>query len=447
MANAVENLEKLERRLTITLPIADITTEVEKRLKARVRTTKAPGFRLGKVPLKMVAQMYGAQTQNEVINQKVGAAFSQAVQENDLKIAGAPRFEEKTGDDVKSDELAFYAFFEEFPEIKMGDLGSLELEKAIANVTDTEVDKTIGVLRKRQAHFHVKGEDSEHGKGNGNIIAEDGDRITMDFIGRIDGVEFDGGKAEDLPFILGEKQMLPEFEDAVRGMKTGETKTFPLTFPENYHGKDVAGKTAEFSVTVKKIEWAHLPEIDQEFAKTLGIKDGNVDQLREEIRTNLQREVKNRLMTINKNRVMNALINVSEFDIPQALVKQEINELTDLTRRDLAVRDPSRKDMALPPELFTAQAEKRVRLGLLLGELMKDNKLAVSDDTLKEKATEIASSYENPQMVMEYYLNEPNRRKELEAMVTEENAVNYVFSKAKVVEKEVPFDELMAQQL
>ncbi len=447
MANAVENLEKLERRLTITIPVTDITTEVEKRLKERARTAKAPGFRPGKVPMKMVAQMYGAQIHNEVINQKVGAAFSKAVQDNDLKIAGAPRFEEKTGDDVAQDEVAFYAIFEVYPEVKIGDLGSVELEKAIADVTDAEVDRTIDILRKRQAHFHVKGEESEHGKGTGNVVAEDGDRVTIDFTGRIDGVEFEGGKAENFPFVLGEKQMLPEFEDAIRGMKTDETKVFPLTFPENYHGKDVAGKTAEFTVVVKKIEWAHLPEVNEEFAKALGVKDGNVKKLREDIKANLQREVKNRLIAINKNRVMDALIKVSEFDIPQSLVKQEIGELTELTRRDLAIRNPSHKDVALPPELFTAQAEKRVRLGMILGELMKDNILAVSDDKLKERATEIASSYENPQMVIDYYLNEPGRRKELEAMLMEENAMDYVFGKAKVTEKEVPFDELMAQQM
>lgn len=447
MANAVENLEKLERRLTITIPVTDITTEVEKRLKERARTAKAPGFRPGKVPMKMVAQMYGTQIQNEVINHKVGAAFSKAVQDNGLQIAGAPRFEEKTGDDVAQDEVAFYAIFEVYPEVKIGDLGTIELEKAVAGVTDAEVDRTIDILRKRQAHFHVKGEDSEHGKGNGSVVAEDGDRVTIDFTGRIDGVEFEGGKAENFPFVLGEKQMLPEFEDAIRGMKTGETKVFPLTFPENYHGKDVAGKTSEFTVEVKKIEWAHLPEVNEEFAKALGVKDGSVEKLREDIKTNLQREVKNRLIAINKNRVMDALIKVSEFDIPQSLVKQEIGELTELTRRDLAVRNPSHKDVALPPELFTAQAEKRVRLGMILGELMKDNVLAVSADKLKERATEIASSYENPQMVIDYYLNEPGRRKELEAMLMEENAMDYVFGKAKVVEKEVPFDELMAQQM
>ena len=447
MANAVETLEKLERRLTVTLPVKDITTEVEKRLKVRARTAKAPGFRPGKVPMNMVAAQYGAQIQNEVINEKVAAAFNQAVQENNLRVAGYPRFEEKTGDDVSKDDLAFTATFEVYPEVKVGDLSTVELEKAVATVTDADVDRTLDILRKRQAHFHVKGEDSEHGSGGDNAAAEDGNRVTIDFTGRIDGVEFDGGKAEDFPFVLGEKQMLPEFEDAIRGMKVGETKVFPLTFPEDYHGKDVAGKTAEFTVTLKKIEWAHLPDVDEAFAKALGIEDGSVEKLRADIKANLEREVKNRLTAINKNRVMDALIKVSEFDVPQILVKQEIGELTDMTRRDLAVRNPAQKDIALPPELFTNQAEKRVRLGMLLGELMKDNILAVSADKLKERATEIASSYENPQMVMDYYLNDPGRRKELEAMVMEENAMDYVFGKAKVVEKAVPFEELMAQQL
>ncbi len=382
-----------------------------------------------------------------MINEKVAAAFNQAVQENNLRVAGYPRFEEKTGDDVSKDDLAFTATFEVYPEVKVGDLSTVELEKAVATVTDADVDRTLDILRKRQAHFHVKGEDSEHGSGGDNAAAEDGNRVTIDFTGRIDGVEFDGGKAEDFPFVLGEKQMLPEFEDAIRGMKVGETKVFPLTFPEDYHGKDVAGKTAEFTVTLKKIEWAHLPDVDEAFAKALGIEDGSVEKLRADIKANLEREVKNRLTAINKNRVMDALIKVSEFDVPQILVKQEVGELTEMTRRDLAVRNPAQKDIALPPELFTNQAEKRVRLGMLLGELMKDNILAVSADKLKERATEIASSYENPQMVMDYYLNDPGRRKELEAMVMEENAMDYVFGKAKVVEKAVPFEELMAQQL
>lgn len=447
MANAVENLEKLERRLTITIPIPDITTEVEKRLKVRARTAKAPGFRPGKVPMKMVAQQYGAQLHNEVLNEKVGAAFNKAVQENDLRIAGAPRFEEKTGDDVGQGEVAFYAIFEVYPEVRIGDLSAVELEKAVADVTDAEVDRTIDILRKRQAHFHVKGEDSEHGKGGDNVEAEDGDRVTIDFTGRIDGVEFEGGKAENFPFVLGEKQMLPDFENAIRGMKPDETKVFTLTFPEDYHGKDVAGKTAEFTVTVKKVEWAHLPEMNEEFAKTFGIADGNVAKLREDIKNNLKREVKNRLIAVNKNRVMNALLSVSEFDVPQSLVKQEIGELTEMTRRDLAIRNPAHKDIALPPEMFTSQAERRVRLGMILGELMKDNALAVSEDKMKERAAEIASSYENPQMVIDYYLNESSRRKELEAMLMEENAMDYVFSKAKVVEKVMPFDELMAQQM
>ena len=303
------------------------------------------------------------------------------------------------------------------------------------------------ILRKRQAHFHVKGEDGEHGKGGDDVSAQDGDRVTIDFTGRIDGVEFEGGKAEDFPFVLGEKQMLPEFENAIRGMKVGETKVFPLAFPEDYHGKDVAGKTAEFTVTVKKIEWSHLPELDDAFAQALGIKEGGVAKLREDIRTNLEREVKNRLISINKNRVMDALIDVSEFDIPQALVKQETDQLIEMTRHDLSVRNPAQKDIALPPELFAAQAEKRVRLGMLLGELIKDNILAVSADKLKERATEIAASYENPQMVIDYYLNDPGRRRELEAMIMEENAVDYVFGKAKVTDKAVPFEELMNQPL
>ncbi len=444
MAYAVENLEKLERRVTITLPVEEISAEVQKRLKIRARTARAAGFRPGKVPLKMVGQMYGTQINADVLNERVNKAFNEAVAENNLAVAGTAQIDAKT-EGVPEGTVQFYATFEIIPEVEIGDLSALEVEKASCEVTDADVDKTIDILRRRGAHYHVKGEDSEHGKGNGSDVAENGDRVTIDFVGKIDGVEFDGGKADGYLFVLGEKQMLPEFENAVLGMKVGESKTFELPFPENYHGKDVAGKTAEFTVSLKKIEWAHLPELDDEFCKQLGITEGGADKLREDIKKNLIREIKNRIATINKSNVFAKLVDANAFDIPKAMVEQEINELIDFTRRDLAARNPSHKDDELPRDMFTAQAENRVRLGLLLGELMKDNILAVSPEKLKERAEEIASSYQQPQMVIDYYMNDSNRRRELENILMEENAVDYIFSKAKVTEKALPFEEVMAQ--
>ena len=438
MAYAVENLEKLERRVTITLPVEEIGAEVQKRLKIRARTARAAGFRPGKVPLKMVAQMYGAQINADVLNENVNKAFNDAVKENNLAVAGTARIEEKK-EDVPEGNIQFYAIFEIIPDVELGDLSALEVEKVACEVTDENVNHTIDILRKRGAQYHVK--------ENSSDVAEDGDRVTIDFVGKIDGVEFDGGKADGFTFVLGEKRMLPEFENAVLGMKVGESKTFPLPFPENYHGKDVAGKTAEFTVSVKKIEWPQLPEIDDEFCKQLGVTEGGADKLREDIKKNLTREIKNRIATVNKSGVFAKLVEANEFDIPKAMVEKEIDDLIEFTRRDLAARNPAHKDDELPRDMFTKQAENRVRLGLLLGELMKDNVLAVSEEKLKERAEEIASSYQQPQMVIDYYLNDANRRRELENILMEENAVEYIYSKAKVTEKNVPFEELMAQPM
>ena len=441
MATAVETLDKLERRMTITLPLADVQAEVEKRLKIRARTAKAPGFRPGKVPMKMVAQQYGYQVETEVLNDKVGRAFNDAATENNLRVAGFPRIEPKTG--AGEDVVAFDATFEVYPEVKVGDLSAAEVEKITSAVTDAEIDKTIDILRKQRVHYHVKGEHGAHGDGGADQSAQNGDRVTIDFVGKIDGVEFQGGKAEDFPFVLGEGRMLPEFEAAVLGLKVGESKTFPLTFPEDYHGKDVAGKTAEFTVTVKKIEWAHLPEVDAEFAKSLGIADGDLAKMREDIKSNLEREVNNRVKSKTKDSVMNALIKVAELDVPKALVEQDVDRLVEMTREDMAQRGMNVKDMPFPRELFNAQAERRVRLGLILAEVVKANKLEATADQVKSQVEEFAQAYEDPQQVLKYYYSDRRRLAEVEALVLEENVVNYVLGKAKVTEKPVAFDELM----
>ncbi len=437
MAYAVENLEKLERRVVLTLPVAEISAEVEKRLKVRARTARTAGFRPGKVPLKMVAQMYGAQIHNDVINERINKALNEAVAENKLALAGPADIDAKT-DDVPEGNVQFYATFEVIPEVKVNDLSALEVEKSVCEVTDTDVERTIDILRKRQATYQPKGDDA---------VAENGDRVTIDFVGKIDGVEFAGGKADGFPFVLGEKRMLPEFEAAIVGLKVGESKTFPLPFPENYHGADVAGKTAEFTVTLKGVELTQLPELTDEFCKQLGVVEGGAEKLREDIKKNLVREIKNRIASLNKQHVFNELVKANEFDIPKAMIEKEIDDLVAFTRRDLEMRNPEHKDDDLPRDMFNAQAESRVRLGLLLGELMKDNVLDVTPEQLKERAEEIASSYQQPQSVIDYYMNDANRRRELENILMEENAVAYIFEKAKVTEKAVAFEDLMAQQL
>lgn len=443
MATAVETLDKLERRLTISFPIADVKSEVEKRLKVRARTAKAPGFRAGKVPMKMVAAQYGYQVETEVLNDKVGQAFALAANENNLRVAGYPSIEPKTGEGVAEGNVAFDATFEVYPEIVIGDLSGAEVEQVKSDVTDAEIDKTIDILRKQRVHFHVKGEQGAHGDGGADQSAQNGDRITVDFVGKIDGVEFAGGKAEGFVFVLGEGRMLPEFETATLGLKAGESKTFPLAFPEDYHGKDVAGKTAEFTITVSKIEWAHLPEVDADFAKMLGVEDGNIEKMRSDIKENLEREVRGRVKAKTKESVMDALVKAVSFDVPQSLVAQDTERLAEMTRQDMAQRGMNVKDVPFPKELFAAQAERRVRLGLILAELVKTNSLQATADQIKAQVEDFAQSYEDPQQVVKYYYSDRNRLAEVEALVLEENVVNYVLGKAKVADKQLPFDELM----
>ncbi len=443
MATAVETLDKLERRLTISFPVADVQSEVEKRLKQRARTAKAPGFRPGKVPMKMVAAQYGYQVETEVLNDKVGQAFAAAANENKLRVAGYPSIEPKSGSDVAEGSLAFDATFEVYPEIVVGDLSVAEVEQVKSDVTDAEIDKTIDILRKQRVHFHVKGEQGAHGDGGADQSAQNGDRATVDFVGKIDGVEFAGGKADGFAFVLGEGRMLPEFEAATIGLKVGESKTFPLAFPEDYHGKDVAGKTAEFTITLTKLEWAHMPEVDSEFAKMLGVEDGDLVKMRADIKDNLEREVRGRVKSKTKESVMDALVKVVEFDVPKTLVAQDSERLAEMTRQDMAQRGMNVKDVPFPADLFNAQAERRVRLGLILAELVKANNLQATTEQIKAQVEDFAQSYEDPQQVVKYYFSDRNRLAEVEALVLEENVVNYVLGKAKVTDKVLPFDELM----
>lgn len=440
MATAVDTQASLERRLTLSFPATEVRKEVEKRLKAQAKTARAPGFRPGKVPMKMVAAQYGYQIESDVLNDMVGRAFNQAANEQKLKVAGFPKIEPKQ--DAPEGMLSFDASFEVYPDVKLTDLAGMEIETVKTDVTDAEIEKTIDILRKQRVHYHTKGEAGEHGTG-GNPVAENGDRVTVDFVGKIDGVEFPGGKADDYTFVLGEGRMLAEFEAATVGLKVGESKTFPLSFPEDYHGKDVAGKTAEFTITLKKLEWAHLPEVDAEFAKSLGMADGDLGKMREDIKVNLEREVKGRVKARNKEAVMDALVKNTEMQVPKALVEQDSQRLAEQTRQDMAQRGMDVKNMPFPAELFATKAERRVRLGLILGQLVEENKLQATAEQVKAQIEDFAQSYEDPKEVLKYYYADRRRLADIEALVLEENVVNYVLGKAKVSVKDVPFDELM----
>jgi len=435
MAVTVETLEKLERKITLTLPVGAIQTEVDSRLRKLARTVKMDGFRPGKVPMNVVAQRYGYSVHYEVMNDKVGQAFASAANEAQLRVAGQPRITESQNS--PEGQMAFDAVFEVFPDVKIADLSNATVEKISADVTEAAIDKTVEILRKQRRTFALRPKDAG---------VQDTDRVSVDFEGKIDGEPFAGGKADDFQFIVGDGQMLKEFEEAVRGMKLGESKTFPLAFPADYHGQDVAGKTADFLVTVKKVEAAHLPEVDASLAKSLGIADATVEGLRADIRKNLEREVKYRLLARNKQAAMDALLAQAELDLPKSSVQAELDRMVESARADLKQRGIKDADKApIPDDMFRPQAERRVRLGLVVSELVRVNDLQAKPEQIKSHIDELAASYEKPADVVRWYYGDNRRMAEVEAIVIENNVTDFVLSKAKVSDKAITFDELMGQ--
>ncbi|OGB33166.1 MAG: trigger factor [Burkholderiales bacterium RIFCSPLOWO2_12_FULL_61_40] len=435
MAVTVETLEKLERKITLTLPVGSIQSEVDSRLRKLARTVKMDGFRPGKVPMNVIAQRYGYSVHYEVMNDKVGEAFASAANEAKLRVAGQPRITESEAS--PEGQMAFDAVFEVFPEVKIADLTTAEVEKISAEVTDAAIDKTVEILRKQRRTFAQRPQDA---------AVQDTDRVTVDFEGKIDGEPFAGGKADGYQFIVGDGQMLKEFEDATRGMKLGESKTFQLAFPTEYHGKDVAGKTADFMVTLKKVEAANLPDVDGELAGSLGIADATVEGLRADIRKNLEREVKFRLLGRNKQVAMDALIEKAELDLPKSSVQAEVERMIEGARADLKQRGIKDADKApIPDEVFRPQAERRVRLGLVVAELVRSNDLHAKPEQIKAHIDELAASYEKPADVVRWYYGDNRRMAEVEAIVIENNVTDFVLGKVKVSEKAISFDELMGQ--
>jgi trigger factor len=433
MTVTVETLEKLQRRITLTLPLASISGEVETRLKKLARTVRADGFRPGKVPMSVVAQRYGYSVQYEVMNDKVGEAFNSAANEAKLRVAGMPKITQK--DESADGVMAFDATFEVYPEVKIGELSQVSVERIATEVTEAAIDKTVDILRKQRRTFQQR----PLAEG-----AAETDRVTIDFEGKIDGEPFAGGKAEAFQFIVGEGQMLPQFDQGVRGMKAGQSKTFPVAFPADYQGKDVAGKEADFLVTMKKIEAQHLPEVNEAFVKTLGIKDATVEALRADVKKNLEREVKFRVLGRNKAAVMDALVGAAELDVPAALVEGETERLIEAARADLKQRGVKDAESApIPAELFKDQAERRVRLGLVVAELVRTQNLQAKPEQLQAHIEEMSQSYEKPTEVMRWYLSDRQRMAEVEAIVIESNVTAHVLGLAQVSDKILPFDELM----
>ncbi|MFA7270240.1 MAG: trigger factor [Sterolibacterium sp.] len=420
----------LERRLDMSIPMASVDQDVEQRLKKLSRTVKMPGFRPGKVPFKMVVQQYGPEVRSEAIGAAVDKAFGEMLREQKLRIAGYPRIEPKSGEDKT--KMEFSAVFEVYPEIKLGEVTDQEIERPVLTLTDAEVEQTIEVLRKQRTTY-LKAERP----------AASGDRVVIDFIGRQDGEVFPGGQGADVAIRLGNGQMLPDFETAIIGLSVDETKTFDLTFPAEYQAKDLAGKTVQFEVTMKRVEGPHLPELDADFVKSMGIADGDVSKMREEVRENLQREVTKRLQTRIKNQVMDKLLSVNPVEIPKSLVEIESHQMAEAALQDLKARGMSEKTMPVDPSWFTAQATRRVGLGLILAELVNQKQLHAKQEQVRAMVNEFAATYQDPAEVVRWYYSQPQRLSEAEALVVENNVVDWVLTNAKVADKPISFDELM----
>lgn len=442
MTVAVETLEKLERKITLSLPAEKIKKEVEQRLRRLAREVKMDGFRPGKVPLSVVNQRYGQSVYYEVVNDEVGEVFYQQTEEAKLRVAGRPRILDKEAEEgapPAEGQLQFDAIFEVYPDVTVPEFSGLEIEKLHSDVDEAAVDKTIDILRKQRGTFAQRSME---------VAATAGDRVSVDFEGKIDGDPFEGGKAEGFQFILGEGQMLAEFEAAVLGMKIGESKTFPVHFPEDYHGAEVAGKEADFLLTLNKLEARNLPALDVEFIKTLGVEPPTEEALRADIRTNLAREVEARLRSMNKTKALEALVSKAEFELPKSLVaevaeRERSRIIASLAERGFKDVEPS----MIPDSMVLPKSEHSVKSALLFSELVKQKGIKVQPEQVSQYIESIAASYEKPIDIIKWYGADRKRMAEIEGVVLENNVTELILSEAKVLEKNIPFDELMAQTM
>ena len=432
---SVETLGALQRRLNAFIPQQQIRGEVEARIKRLGRTAKVHGFRPGKVPFKILEQQYGAQVHQEVLGDALQRSFTDEARANSLRVAGYPDFELKAADPAAG-QIEYSATFEVYPEVIMGDVTAENVERVNYTLSDADIDNTITTLRKQRATFEPA-----------DRAAQNDDQVRIDFSGKLDGKVFEGGEAKDFPVVLGQKRMLPDFENAIVGMKAGETKSFDMTFPENYHGKDVAGKQVTFTITLHAVEAPRLPELNDELARSLGVDDGDVNKLKAEIRDNLTRETERRIKAHNKNNVMDVLLKVCQLEVPKALLDSEVQNLMGQAAQDMQERGMKiPQGMSLPPDLFVEQAQKRVKLGLILAELVKQHGLSAKPEQIKALIKYYAQSFEHPEEVVKWHYSDPARLHEAEAMVLEENVVAWVMGAAKVSERAMEFNELMGKE-
>ncbi len=431
MQSNVENPNPLERNIDISISQEKIQVELDDRLKRLAGKVKIQGFRPGKVPLKIVAQQFGAQLRQEVLGEMLQKHFQEAIQQQKLRIVGAPHFKAKQSEENNA-HYEFNATFEVYPDITLGDLSALNVSKPVVKIGDQEVEKTLHILQKQRAKYELT-----------DRPAALGDRVNIDYIGRIDGVEFRGGTAKDFTLILGDGNILKDFEDAIIGMSAGDEKSFQMIFPTDYHDKEIAGKSVTFDIKLNKVEAPVLADIDNEFAKSMGIEDGDVKKMYEEIRLSLEREVFQRTRAKLKEQIMQCLLDTTVCNVPRVLVEQEVNYLIQDAKNSLATKGIAGKDIPLSPEIFWERAERRVKLGLILAEIVKSHNLNVKPEQTKKYVEYYAQSYENPEQVIKWHYSSPERLKEIESLVLEDNVVSWALEQVKVIDQEMIFEDLM----
>jgi len=430
MQVSVETIEGLERRLTITVPAETVDVEVKNRLRHIAKTQRINGFRPGKVPASVIQKRFGQSVRQEVTGDLMQRNFVEAIVAEKINPAGRPQFVEKSAAD--SDAIEFEATFEVYPEVEIKDLEKITVERPVVEVTDKDLDEMFVTLQKQHQTWKENKRKTKKG-----------DKLTIDFTGRIDGEEFEGGKAEDFELELGASRMIPGFETEIIGMKAGEEKTIKVTFPEDYHAENLKGKEAEFDIVVKKTEGPILPEVNEEFAKLFGIEEGGVEALREEVRKNMTRELTQAVKAKVKEQVIEGLLAANDVDLPKALVAQEVDVLRQQAMQRFQGQMDPKNMPELPAEMFKEQAERRVKIGLLLGEVIKTNELKVDEAKVDELIASAASAYEDPQEVINYYKSNQELNQQMQNVALEEQAVEFITEKANVKEKKASFKDIM----
>lgn len=430
MQVSVETTNGLERKITVVIEEERLSNVIDGRLQDMTKTVKVKGFRTGKVPLKIVKQQYAQQVRQEVVGDVLQSTLYEAIGQEKLSPAGQPRV-----DSIKSDPgqgMEYTALFEVYPEVKLGDLSKQTVEKPTAELADADVAEMLETVRGQHKEWV-----------EADRAAKNGDQLNINFKGMIDGEVFPGGEAADMPIELGSGRMIKGFEEGLIGAKAGDDVTLNVTFPDDYHAEELAGKPVQFDTHVNKIEESKLPELDDDFAKKLGIKDPSVENMHKEIKASMQLELDNRLNTKMKSAVMDALINANDFDVPTSLVEDESEAIKKNMLENLKQQGMQDQGMDINASMFADQAIRRVKLGLIMSEIVKSEKIEVDDERVKNKIEEIAAPYEQPQQVVEWYNGDKQRLAEVRALVTEEQIVDWATEKAKVVDKSMTFKEVM----